>query len=152
MAGYYTIQILQGLSGDRSYLSCATDGRVDLWTQDDGSGRQRWVLTPFGSFGAYLISVYGGMSGGATYLVWDDSQKVSVGERQYSPNSHDLWTVEPVSADDPPPSDFHIRPFRHPNLFLSCSADGSVVDLWNQDDGSGRQRWQMQGPIYAPGG
>jgi hypothetical protein len=29
-------------------------------------------------------------------------------------------------------------------VFLSCNQDGTVVDLWSQDDGSGRQRWQVQ--------
>lgn len=27
--------------------------------------------------------------------------------------------------------------------FLSCKSDGTVVDLWNTDDKSGRQRWQF---------
>ena len=31
-----------------------------------------------------------------------------------------------------------------PRIFLSTSADGKVVDLWNQDDGSGRQRWHVR--------
>ena len=30
---------------------------------------------------------------------------------------------------------------------LSCTPEGQV-DLWKKDDGSGRQRWQMQGPVY----
>ena len=28
---------------------------------------------------------------------------------------------------------------------ISCKKDSNKVDLWNEDDGSGRQRWQIQG-------
>jgi len=38
---YYTLQIVQGMnSGAPSYLSVPSDGTlVDLWYEDDGSGR-----------------------------------------------------------------------------------------------------------------
>lgn len=29
------------------------------------------------------------------------------------------------------------------SYYLSCSADGQTVDLWSQDDNSGRQRWEI---------
>lgn len=32
-------------------------------------------------------------------------------------------------------------------LYLSSTADGSKVDLFNRDDGSGRQRWRI---VYVP--
>lgn len=154
MTAYYTIQILQGLTSDRSFLSCRPDGTVDLWNEDDGSGRQRWVLTELGPQGrhgemTYLISVYAGVtSTGAIYLAWGANGQVGLQAPVYGPGGWGQWAVEPVSADDPPPSDFHIQPFFDRSQFLSCRSDGTLVDLWGEDDGSGRQRWQLQGPVY----
>jgi len=100
----------------------------------------------------YLISVYAGVaSADAISLAWDDSGTVGLQAPHYGPGGWGQWVVEPVEADAPPPSDFHIKTYGNPSLFLSCSADGSVVDLWDGDDGSGRQRWQMQGPGYDEG-
>lgn len=159
MTSYYTIQTLQGLSSDRSMLSCTPDGKVDLWKKDDGSGRQRWVLTPLaeqvGPHGVtiYVLSVYEGVaSADAIYLAWDGSGTVGLQAPVYGPGGWGQWVVEPVQANAPPPSDFYIRtygtPHGKPSLYLSCSEDGTVVDLSDADDGSGRQRWQMQGPVY----
>lgn len=46
---YYTnpvnVQIVRGLETNRDLLSCKYDGTaVDLWSYDDGSGRQRWKI------------------------------------------------------------------------------------------------------------
>jgi len=30
------------------------------------------------------------------------------------------------------------------NSYLSTTSKGDRVDLWNQDDGSGRQRWKVK--------
>ncbi|CAD7930264.1 unnamed protein product, partial [Amoebophrya sp. A25] len=42
---WYHIMVYGGVTGDNKYLSSNNDGSlVDLWTQDDGSGRQRWRI------------------------------------------------------------------------------------------------------------
>jgi hypothetical protein len=39
------IQVLRGLSSNRSLLICNSDGfKVDLWNTDDYSGRQEWDI------------------------------------------------------------------------------------------------------------
>ena len=43
----YNLMIAGGVRGGRTYLSTVRDGTlVDLYTSDDGSGRQRWTFTP----------------------------------------------------------------------------------------------------------
>jgi len=36
------------------------------------------------------------------------------------------------------------------NSYLSVNSQGTTVDIWHSDDGSGRQRWKVKGPL--PGG
>ena len=43
------------------------EGAVDLYDQDDGSGRQRWVLVPQDGGAYHLIRVYGGTSAGGPF-------------------------------------------------------------------------------------
>ena len=43
------LQILSGLQTNKNKLSCKYDGTsVDLWSEDDGSGRQKWNVTNLG--------------------------------------------------------------------------------------------------------
>src|SRR5580658_9836258 len=64
------IQVLRGLSGNRSLLSCTPDGQVvDLWTTDDGSGRQEWNISLVEGFDdIYNIKVSGGNSTDRVFL------------------------------------------------------------------------------------
>ena len=161
MSTYYNLQILQGLSSNRSLLSCAPDGKVDLWDEDDGSGRQRWILESLGQSGpreeeTYQITVHGGTSDpDKKHLsVASDGRTVTL-DALYGDghtNQNLLWYLVPVSAGPPkePESYFNLIPVTIPGSFLSCSEDGTVVDVWNADDGSGRQRWQLQGPYFDP--
>nr|GAT61417.1 predicted protein [Mycena chlorophos] len=86
-----------GRSGCNNILSVASCGSnlVDLYSEDDGSGRQHFTLQPVsGLTNVYNILVAGGREGC--------------------------------------------------NLFLSTASCGSnLVDLYNEDDGSGRQRWML---------
>merc|ERR1740117_331002 len=43
--GSYSIKIQGGVSGDKAFLSADVDGgKLDLVTNDDGSGRQKWRI------------------------------------------------------------------------------------------------------------
>jgi hypothetical protein len=67
---YYNIEV-RGGGAQGPYLSVTADGAtVNLYTKDDGSGRQRWVLYPVaGSANLFNIKIQGGMNSGApTYL------------------------------------------------------------------------------------
>jgi hypothetical protein len=142
------IQVLRGLSSLRSLLSCTPDGHVvDLWDVDDQSGRQKWNITLVDSFeDVYNIKVANGVDEGRVFL-------------SCSPNGHvDLWNVDdgsgrqrwrfiPTTSNTNIPSNFNIMVLGGTDggkIYLSCPSDGSVVDLWNEDDGSGRQQFQLQ--------
>jgi hypothetical protein len=87
--GVYNIIIKGGVSGSRTFLSSSPDGtNVDLWTEDDRSGRQRWTLKPVRQPGSdlpmpsyYNIQVLGGTVPQRTQLSCSADGK-----------SVDLWT------------------------------------------------------------
>ena len=83
----------------KKYLSCSKDGRVDLWHEDDKSGRQRWRLIPI--------------------------------ENYVDSASFHIVVAGDTNSD---------------KKYLSCSQDGLVVDLYDRDDDSGRQQWQLISP------
>ena len=156
------VQVLRGLSANKSLLSCPSDGTtVDLWNTDDGSGRQEWEISLVAGFNdVYNIKVQGGVqgtcggvSGNRVFLsCTSDGSKVDLyceddgsGRQrwQFVPvsrskicNYYDIKVIGGVSGGCPGvPGN---------RVFLSCTDDGSKVDLWCADDDSGRQRWQLQ--------
>jgi hypothetical protein len=144
------LQVLRGLQGSMftaSLLSCSQDGTiVNLFNTDDGSGRQRWNITLVAGFtDVYNIKVSTGTNTDRVYLscsadgtrvdLWDTDD--GIGRQR--------WQFVPLSSNIP--SYFHIKVVGGVSggrVFLSCAANGPSVDLWNTDDGSGRQRWQLQ--------
>jgi hypothetical protein len=77
--GTYAIQPATGAT----FLSTTSDGtKVDLYTTDDGSGRQRWRLVPRGD-GTYTLEISGG-----------------AGERKYLSASSDGSRVDLWTSDD----------------------------------------------------
>ncbi|CAK0805242.1 unnamed protein product, partial [Prorocentrum cordatum] len=95
---WYTIRVVGGVSGERSYLSCNYDGSaVDLWSCDDGSGRQRWTLAKAAG-GGYNIKVLGGVTDGRVYLstTWD-GRSVNL---WYSDDDsgRQRWTIDEMEA------------------------------------------------------
>lgn len=146
--GNCNLQVLRGLTSARSLLSCTADGgTVDLFDQDDGSGRQQWrvELVP-GRTDVYHIFVVGGVSGDRRYLsCTSDGTKVDLFARD-DDSGRQRWRFVPVSGSGIP-SYYNIRVdagVTNGRVLLSCTPDGAVVDLWHTDDPSGRQRWQVQ--------
>eukprot|EP00479_Gromia_sphaerica_P005056 TRINITY_DN16062_c0_g1_i1.p2 TRINITY_DN16062_c0_g1~~TRINITY_DN16062_c0_g1_i1.p2 ORF type:complete len:54 (+),score=9.40 TRINITY_DN16062_c0_g1_i1:391-552(+) len=45
----FHIRIFNGTNSGEEYLSCASDGLVDLYSRDDGSGRQLWMIDTLSS-------------------------------------------------------------------------------------------------------
>lgn len=66
VSGTHNLQILRGLSSNRCVLSSSPDGStVDLYSKDDGSGRQRWsfsFLRVAGGENVYNIIIGGGVN------------------------------------------------------------------------------------------
>ena len=154
MLGYFNLQVLRGLSTNRSLLSCQAGGVVDLWNEDDGSGRQRWVMNPVQGEpdNVYTFAAYGGTNSGETYLSVSPTND-SVGLAPADDGSgRQRWALVEVDevAVTGIPSYYQIQPLANPTFYLSCWGDGALVDIYGSDDGSGRQRWQLQGPVYDP--
>ncbi|KAG2180865.1 hypothetical protein INT43_008444 [Umbelopsis isabellina] len=146
----YTIQIANGRAGCNQYLSvstCQIGNNIQMWSNDDGSGRQHFTfqlvpnktnvynIFPNGRSGCddYLSSA----SCGFNYVdVWgaDDGS----GRQQ--------WTALPI-PNTTNQFNFLIENGRNGcNDYLStadCTNSSNLVDLFGVDDGSGRQRWNL---------
>src|ERR1700724_4663627 len=132
------IQVLRGLSSNRSLLSCTADGgRVDLWDTDDGSGRQEWDITLVAGFeDIYNIKVHGGNSTDKVFLsCTKDGATVDLWNKDDG-SGRQRWQFVPLKSNIP--SYYQIKVVGGVDtgrVFLSCTADGGKVDLWSTDDG-----------------
>jgi hypothetical protein len=141
------LKVLRGLSSNRSLLSCTADGTtVDLWNTDDGSGRQEWNVTLVDGFNdVYNIMVSAGNSSNRVFLsCTPDGATVDLWNVDDG-SGRQRWQFVPLTSNIP--SYFQIKVVggvESGRVFLSCNDGGGTVDLWNTDDGSGRQRWQLQ--------
>lgn len=142
----YHIWIAQGLSTNRKYLSCdSSGGVVDLWTHDDYSGRQQWIMEPIaGQTDLYHIYIVRGVSSNRRYLNSnEDGTKVNLIERPDSTGRQN-WKLELI----PGYTDlYHIlieKGVASNRKYLNGSPDGMIVDLTPEDSGSGRQQWRIK--------
>lgn len=147
--GSHNLQVLRGLTNNRSILSCTGNGdNVDLWNLDDGSGRQEWnVKLVEGRTDHYNIIVENGVSSDKKYLsTTSDGSNVDLWDKDDG-SGRQRWMFFPVT-NSPTCNTYNIQVssgVTGGRVYLSCTSDGSNVDLWSEDDGSGRQRWQVQG-------
>lgn len=145
--GVKNLKIVQGLSSDRSYLSCTPNGvTVDLWNVDDESGRQQWEFIPVeGQEHTFNIKIYQskGLSTDRCYLsCTENGEKVDLWHTDDG-SGRQRWIAEPVPGKE---NIFTIRiagGVCTDRKYLSCTPDGIIVDLWGVDDESGRQRWEV---------
>lgn len=97
-SGLYSLQILNGLTSDRSYLSCWPGGEtVDLWSKIDSSGRQKWQILPIeGEPGLYSLQILNGLSSDRSYLsCWPDGETVDLW-KFVDPSGRQKWQILPV--------------------------------------------------------
>lgn len=145
------LRILRGLSSGRCFLSCTPDGvKVDLWTVDDGSGRQQWILEKANRSlldnipdvePVYHIIISGGVNSDRRYLsCTPDGLTVDLwhGDNQ---SGRQQWSLQEIGNQLYRISASGVNSDRR---YLSCTPDGLIVDLWTVDDGSGRQQWLLQ--------
>jgi hypothetical protein len=134
-----------------------------------GSGRQRWTFSLVsGQPNVYTIQVSGGRSGCNTYLSTsscgsdlvdlygsDDGRLYSDIDLYcwpqhsyylYSGSGRQRWLAVPVPGTTNQ-YNFMVSGGRATcNLYLSghdCTNSSNLIDLFNMDDGSGRQRWVL---------
>ena len=138
MNGDYNIKIAGGTNPGETYLSCRSNGFVDLYNKDDDSGRQKWKLVHLGG-GVYNIKVYGGTNPGEKFLSCRADGFVDL--YSHDDNSgRQKWRIKDLGNGR-----YNIMIYGGTNSgekFLSCRADG-FVDLYSHDDGSGRQKWRL---------
>jgi len=120
------------------YLSCRADGLVDLYSHDDGSGRQQWNFVSIGG-NKYNILIKGGTNSDKIYLSCRADGHVDLYSHD-DRSGRQQWLLKAASGGN-----YHINVAggtRDGKIFLSCRADGHV-DLYSHDDGSGRQAWKL---------
>lgn len=141
------LQVMAGLQSNRSVLSCKYDGTsADLWSGDDGSGRQRWRFIPVnGLSDVYNIQIMSGINNNRSYLSTNsDGSSVDLWYLDDG-SGRQRWKIIPVQNSSVS-NTYLIQAYGGVSTnkkFLSTSADGTKVDLWSEDDGSGRQRWNI---------
>lgn len=144
-----SMRILRGLSANVSFLGCTSDSaKANLVTHVDGSGHQVWnIVQAQAGQGAYNIVVFRGRPGERrSYLsCTPDGTGVELVDHDDG-SGRQRWLFDRIAG--PVPDYYAIRASisiagRRP-LYLSCTPDGTRVDLFGADDGSGRQRWQLQ--------
>jgi len=146
-----TLKVLEGLSSDRCFLSTNEEGTVvDLWSEKHESGRQSWRLERIdGEENVYNITINRGVDGDKRLFLstTGDGEVVELWIEDDG-SGRQRWVLEPVPSSDVP-NYYTIRAFGGMDgggrVYLSCVEDGTKVDLWFEDDGSGRQRWQVSG-------
>jgi len=136
------IRCAGGLTSPRSMLSVTSDGtKVDLWSIDDESGRQKWKLIQMpGMANCFHIIVHGGVPQDKIFLSCTaDGKKTDLWSKDDA-SRRQRWMFIPIPGKL---NTYHIMVAGGVSgkAFLSCSADGSTVDLFDRDDGSGRQQW-----------
>jgi hypothetical protein len=144
-ANLVNLQIVRGLDTSRNLLSCTEDGTVvDLWTGDDGSGRQKWQFTRVNGYDdVYNIRVVNGVNCSSSYLSsTPDGTAVDLWPVDDG-SGRQRWKITPVS-DSSSNNTYLIQVYdgvSSGRKYLSTSEDGTIVNLWAVDDGSGRQEW-----------
>jgi len=127
------------------FLSVPEDGsKADLYSKDEGSGRQRWVLTPLqGHANTYTIRSGGGVNNNRQLLsCTDDGSKVDLYTHDdNSGRQRWVFQAKALIRENHPHNTNVASGVSNGRVFFSCTDDGSKVDLYTQDDASGRQQW-----------
>lgn len=146
-ANAVNMQILRGLNTDRNLLSCTDDGTVvNLWDKDDGSGRQKWQFTLVKGYSdVYNIRIVNGVYSSRTYLsATPDGDSVNLWNEDDG-SGRQRWKLIPVKNSSGCTT-YLIKVYDgvwSDRKYLSCSSDGTIINLWPEDDGSGRQIWSI---------
>ncbi|KAI8584430.1 hypothetical protein K450DRAFT_219824 [Umbelopsis ramanniana AG] len=146
----YRITVGNGRNGCNQFLSvagCSAGGTVDMYSGDDNSGRQEWLFTLVeGKTNIYNI-VVGGRSGCSTFLSSSPcpSNVVTLfgGDDQ---SGRQQWFANPIGNTTNHFNLMTVTGRAGCNQFLStadCTNSSNLVDMFDVDDGSGRQRWVL---------
>lgn len=138
------ILIAGGVTSGHSLLSVPDDGHIaDLYSNDDGTGHQRWKILPSADPKYYNIVVFGGITNDRKYLSTPEDGSIVDLYTQDDGSGRQRWSIVP-GADGTNYNILIAGGVNSGRTFLSASEDGSLVSLSTLDDGSGRQRWSFQ--------
>ena len=130
---------------DATFLSCSPEGEVDLWSHNDRSGRQTWYFRKTEEKGdVYNILVSGGTNQGEAFLSSHENGKVDLWSHDDG-SGRQKWELIVIEAGPSGDVAYNIKVFGGTGFgeaFLSCTPEGRV-DLWKNDDDSGRQKWRI---------
>jgi hypothetical protein len=126
-----------------SFLSTIPNGvNLDMFFEDDASGRQRFVLKK-GEGDWYNILIGGGTNPAAKFLTTSqDGRQVRLGPKDTG-TGRERWLIEKKGPF------YHIKVQAGTNAdvtYLSMASCGCKTEVVAQDDGSGRQRWVLDLP------
>jgi len=96
----YNILVSGGTDAGETFLSTTAGGNVDLYSEDDDSGRQRWRFERLNrGRNSYSIRVAGGTNPGETYLSTDGNRLVDLFDRNEA-NGRQDWMLEDCSFSE----------------------------------------------------
>lgn len=141
--GLFHIKVVAGTQEGRLFLSVKKEGGVDLWGHDDGSGRQQWQVLPFdNSKGKQCYHIQ--PEGSELFLCSKPDGTAVTLTQSDTTSGRERWVLEEAEAG--PHGYFHIKILKgtpENKQFLSVNWEGTWVDLYEKDDGEGRQRWRL---------
>jgi hypothetical protein len=111
-----------------------------LYDKDDNSGRQRWTLESSPFYGEYRILMKDKCLTFGDILNSSAVASVTLNPASNCGTEYSYWAIQDIGSGFiriKPAKGWYVKP-----MFLSTSADGSKVDMFTRDDGSGRQRWK----------
>lgn len=149
----YFIVPATGLSCTTRLLSVHPDNTLGFVDKDDGSGRQLWRFTDHmgPTSGYYTISplTCGWPNGGflSCHEV-DGSPPVNLTTNDIydkdDTSGRQRWTLGAVGDGSFNLTIEQPGALKDPDYkYLSCAKDGSAINLWHEDDQSGRQQWRL---------
>jgi len=114
-----------------------------------GTNQQFWFNT--GS----LLKIKGGVRGNRRYMMWWSNGAMTFLWPKRNPwrnrqtlrfmkTGNDWYNIMATNC-------VYRGHYSVDNSYLSANSAGTKVDLWRRDDGSGRQRWKVKGPIAGGG-
>ncbi len=145
-------KITKGTSNSFQFVSVPQEGtKVDLWKEDEGSGRQRWQLKKRGD-GTYNIEIGGGTTGGHKLLsVPEEGDRVDLythddgSGRQRWRIMKRFWPNMINSVETNPQYNLMIAGgVKGDRRIFSMTQDGQKSELVIENDNSGRQDLTME--------
>jgi hypothetical protein len=111
-----------------------------LYDKDDKSGRPRWTIESSPVSGEYRIFMNDKCLTFGNILNSSAVASITLNPASNCGTEYNYWAIQDIGSGlirIKPAKNWYVKP-----MYLSTTADGSKVDMFDRDDGSGRQRWK----------